>query len=90
MFVIIIMMFTNYRTVSCCTNSKKKNSSKALLVLRDSLAELVVVKHPAASILLDLDPPLGWSLGLRDNDGKDTILQAGFDGILIDALRERE
>lgn len=87
MFVIIVMVFTNYRTVSCCTNSKKKNSSKALLVLRDSLAELVV---PAASILLDLDPPLGWSLGLRDNDGKDTILQAGFDGILIDALRERE
>jgi hypothetical protein len=68
------MMFTNYRTVFCCTNSKKKNSSKALLVLRDSLAELVVFTHPAASVLLDLDPSLGWSLGLRDDDGKDTIL----------------
>lgn len=94
MFVIIYVIireFTNYSTAFCCTNSKKgKSPSKALLILRESLVEVAPAQHLAASILLDLDPPLGWSLSLRNDDGKDAILQAGFDGILIDALRERE
>ena len=84
-----------YSTAFCCTNSEKKNSFIALLILRDSLVELAllelaVVQHLAASILLDLDPPLGRGLSLRNDDGEDTILEAGFDGILVDALRERE
>jgi hypothetical protein len=47
-----------------------------------------VLRRFVASILLDLDPPVGWSLSLWDDDGQDSILQAGFHGILVDALRE--
>jgi hypothetical protein len=93
MFVIIIIIMLTTELSSVVQTRKRKNSSKTLLVLRDSLVELAVVHHlaaSAASLLLDLDPPLGWGLGLRDDDGKDTILQRSLDGILIDALRERE
>jgi hypothetical protein len=96
MFVVIIAganYILQYCTAFSCTNSKKKNSSKALLVLRGSLVVSWgsrCFNTCAASILLDLDPPLGRGLSLRNDDGEDTILQAGLDGILVNALRERE